>query len=223
VLCVGVGFGVLCRHVVLYCALAPQPTDYCLALACVHCCADLSCVQHGQDTHAPPLDRDFENNHVNFAVLFLKTTLSRQGFLYGAELPAAYANLDDIAYTTPEVTTFHTLVWLLARYEALEHEDTEAELVALLTAMQESRAQDPLLNTLDIDYEYILRQCRLYQRRRYPRVTCCVCCAICPKCIITAMCPSGMLYAAVRYLSAVQLTTVRLTRSEVFVALYSCG
>jgi hypothetical protein len=145
-------------------------------------------------------------------VLFLKTTLSRQGFLYGAELPAAYANLDDIAYTTPEVTTFHTLVWLLARYEALEHEDTEAELVALLTAMQESRAQDPLLNTLDIDYEYILRQCRLYQRRRYPRVTCC---AICPKCIITAMYPSGMLYAAVRYLSAVQLTTVRLTRSEV--------
>lgn len=28
------------------------------------------------------------------------------------------------------------------------------------------QAQDPLLNSLDIDYEYILRQCRLYKRRR---------------------------------------------------------
>lgn len=114
-----------------------------------------------------PLDRDFEGNEINFAIIYLKQTLARQGFKFGAELPAAYANTDDgYAYGTPEAACFHTIVWLLAKYAALEHEQEEEELVALLTCMQESRAQDPLLNSLDIDYEYILRQCRLYKRRR---------------------------------------------------------
>jgi uncharacterized protein YlaN (UPF0358 family) len=113
-----------------------------------------------------PLDRDFEGFQVNFAVLYLKATLARQGFVFGAELPAAFAVGEDLTYSTPEAACFHTLVWLLARYDALEHEDTEQELVALLTCMQHSRAQDPLLSTLDIDLEYILRQCRLYNRRR---------------------------------------------------------
>lgn len=147
--------------------LLPALLSYCNALdAQYHREAQQAHSGHQPEYDLPPLDRDFEYNQVNFAVLFLKTTLSRQGFMFGAELPPAYASADEVTYTTPEAATFHTLVWMLARYEALEHEDTEQELVALLTAMQESRAHDPLLNTLDIDYEYILRQCRLYRRRR---------------------------------------------------------
>ena len=113
-----------------------------------------------------PLDRDFEGNEVNFAVLYLKQTLARQGFSFGAELSSAYGSVEDFMYSTPEAVTFHTVIWMLARYDALEHEREEEELVALLTCMYEARVHDGLLGTLDLDYEYILRQCRLYGRRR---------------------------------------------------------
>jgi hypothetical protein len=143
----------------------PALLSYCTALD-VQLQQQHQAQQDGADFTAAPLDRDFEGNHVNFALLYLKATLSRQGFQYGNELPAAFAPTEDSAYSTPEAACFHTVIWMLAKYDALEHEAEEQELVSLLTCMQESRAHDSLLGALDIDYEYILRQCRLYQRRR---------------------------------------------------------
>ena len=120
----------------------------------------------GSFADAVPLDRDFEGNEINFAILYLKQTLSRQGFKFGAEPAGVYIVPDEFAYGSPEAACFHTLVWMLAKYDALENEGEEEELVALLTVMQESRAHDTVLAALDIDYEYILRQCRQYKRRR---------------------------------------------------------
>jgi len=120
----------------------------------------------GNFSDAVPLDRDFEGNEINFAILYLKQTLSRQGFKFGAEPAGVYIVPDEFAYGSPEAACFHTLVWMLAKYDALENEGEEEELVALLSVMQESRAHDTVLAALDVDYEYILRQCRHYKRRR---------------------------------------------------------
>lgn len=123
-------------------------------------------IRAGSFSDAVPLDRDFEGNEINFAILYLKQTLSRQGFSFGAEPSGVYIVPEEFAYGSPEAACFHTLVWLLAKYDALENENEEDELVALLTVMQESRVHDTVLAALDIDYEYILRQCRQYKRRR---------------------------------------------------------
>ena len=123
-------------------------------------------IRTGSFSEAVPLDRDFEGNEINFAILYLKQTLSRQGFSFGAEPSGVCTVPEEYAYGSPEAACFHTLVWLLAKYDALENQQEEEELVALLTVMQESRVHDTVLSALDVDYEYILRQCRQYKRRR---------------------------------------------------------
>ncbi len=53
-------------------------------------------------------------------------------------------------------------MWLLAKYDESEGEQ---ELVGLLSHMHELQAGGVFAG-FDLDYEYILRQCRLYQRPR---------------------------------------------------------
>jgi hypothetical protein len=133
-----------------------------------------------------PLDRDFEGNEVNFAMLYMKQALAREGFRFGADVSAALAHMDigggdgsgvddtrgggggSSMYgpAALEPALFHTAVWLLARYGPLEHESDDEELVALLDCMQASKVHDTVLSALDIDYDYILRQCRQHKRQR---------------------------------------------------------
>eukprot|EP00428_Durinskia_dybowskii_P070223 CAMPEP_0170407188 /NCGR_PEP_ID=MMETSP0117_2-20130122/28114_1 /TAXON_ID=400756 /ORGANISM="Durinskia baltica, Strain CSIRO CS-38" /LENGTH=1170 /DNA_ID=CAMNT_0010664419 /DNA_START=122 /DNA_END=3634 /DNA_ORIENTATION=+ len=142
-------------------SLLPALLSYCSALDNQH-----GSVDNEGSTQLGRLDRDFEGKQVNFAVLFLKAILARQGFFFGAQLPATISLSEEYTNSNYEASSFHTIIWMLARYDSLEHEQDEQELVALLTCLQVSKAQTTILNYLNIDFGYILRQCRLHGRHR---------------------------------------------------------
>jgi hypothetical protein len=70
----------------------------------------------------------------------------------------------NMSYSSPEPVLFHTLVWLLAKYGDDEEAEEEA-LVGLLSHMQELRVNGVFAH-FDLDFEYMLRQCRLFKRAR---------------------------------------------------------
>lgn len=78
-------------------------------------------IRTGSFADAVPLDRDFEGNEINYAIVYLKQTLYRQGFRFGAEPSGVYVVPEDFS-GSPEAACFHTLVWMLAKYDALENE-----------------------------------------------------------------------------------------------------
>eukprot|EP00605_Chrysophyceae_sp_TOSAG23-4_P000496 GSChrysophyteH1.ASY1.ANO1.556.1 assembled CDS len=60
-----------------------------------------------------------------------------------------------------EVVAFTTLVWLLAKYSAAD----EAELCSFLRSLLDARS-DLSLSRLSINYDYFLRQCKTYGRKK---------------------------------------------------------
>lgn len=131
-----------------------------------------------------PLDRDFEGGQVNFAIRYLRACLDRLnlGFSSGRRLgDGADGDLDmhhyDLMggggggnnYSSPEPVLFHTLIWLLAKYDVREgsgdDDEAEGELFSMLSHMQELRVNNVFAG-FDLDFEYILRQCRLHHRPR---------------------------------------------------------
>lgn len=134
-----------------------------------------------------PLDCDFEGNTVNFAARYLKTVLRRHGLSlprvsrYSRPLQRKLTDPSQIdsnevdsdvcdiehdpsfLYQSPEPIVFHTLTWLLAKYE---DQHCEEQLLALLEVVIDLKEQDSKGFDIAFDYEYMLRQCRLFGKKR---------------------------------------------------------
>lgn len=134
---------------------------------------------------AIPLDSDFEGRKVNFASRFLKTVLRRHGlslprisrYSRQAARSTQQSNDDDLAadeelcdvehdssflYQSPDAIVFHTLTWLLAKYEL----HSEEQLLSLLEVVIDLKEADSRGFEIEFDYEYMLRQCRLFSKAR---------------------------------------------------------
>ena len=91
------------------------------------------------------LDRDYQGKKVNFAVLYLQDVLSS-------------AEENDLV---PEAIVYHTLIWLLAKYD----EPDEKQLFAFLKKICDKKASG-LLQIFGLNGEYMLRQCQRFSRKR---------------------------------------------------------
>jgi hypothetical protein len=126
-------------------------------------------IAEGMDSSAHRLDRDFDGQPVNYAVLYLREVLERLNLGFGnaadgADEDSRYDLMNsNLSYSSPEPVLFHTLVWLLAKYA--DGEEGEEALVALLSHMQDLRINGVFAH-FDLDFEYMLRQCRLFKRSR---------------------------------------------------------
>jgi hypothetical protein len=104
---------------------------------------DPQAIKTGNNT-AQRIDRDFQGNEVNFAILFLQNYLQ-----------SAVAN--DVA---PEAIVYHTLSWLLAKYDDV----AETRLTAFMQQVYEKKQVG--LQVSGLNPEFILRQCKRYNRQR---------------------------------------------------------
>jgi len=91
------------------------------------------------------LDRDYQGKKVNFAVLYLQDVLSS-------------AEENDLV---PEAIVYHTLLWLLAKYD----EPDEKQLVVFLQKICDKKASG-LHQVYGLNGEYMLRQCQRFSRKR---------------------------------------------------------
>jgi hypothetical protein len=87
------------------------------------------------------LDRDYQGKKVNFAVLYLQDVLSS-------------AEENDLV---PEAIVYHTLLWLLAKYD----EPDEKQLVVFLQKICDKKASG-LHQVYGLNGEYMLRQCQRF-------------------------------------------------------------
>ena len=100
----------------------------------------------GRGENRLPLDRDYQGNKVNFAILYL------QEFVNSAEA-------NDII---PEAVIYHTLLWLLAKYD---DSDDESEISFFLQQIYDKKTAG-LFQVVGLNNEYILRQCQRFDRKR---------------------------------------------------------
>ena len=104
--------------------------------------AAVSAASSSSSTAIARLDMDKNGAQVNFAIKYLQEcVLVREGPM--------------------EVIVFHTLLWFLAKYD----NPNEAELCAYLEKLI-SMKQEGLFATIKLNCEYIVRQCKLFKRRR---------------------------------------------------------
>lgn len=106
--------------------------------------AQLSGKQAESDEKMPRLDQDSSGAQANFAVRYLSEYV---------------ANVRD--GRNVEIVAFHTMLWFLVKYDASD----ESELCAYLERLFEMK-EDGFFAGLKINYEYILRQCKSFNRRR---------------------------------------------------------
>ena len=97
------------------------------------------------DSPCAPLDRDFHGNKTNFAIAYLQDYLSN-------------AEIND---NVPDAIVYHTLVWLLAKYD----DAGEGELTAFLQQIYDKRCLGAL-HISGFNPEYVLRQCKRFDRKR---------------------------------------------------------
>eukprot|EP01038_Epipyxis_sp_PR26KG_P012525 gene12525-16800_t len=125
------------------------------------------------------LNSDYQGNPVNFAIQFLEACLEKFGLI----LTPSKVDWTDSTYSSyqmPEPIIMHTLVWLLAKYETNDSKNDNTQksdkLSLLLQAcidLKERRIDDARIGdglyelvSKNMDYEYILRQCRIFNKPR---------------------------------------------------------
>jgi len=106
--------------------------------------AQLSGKQVEGDEKMPRLDVDSAGAKANFAVKYLNEYV---------------ANVRDGRHV--EIVAFHTMLWFLVKYDASD----ESKLCAYLERLFEMK-EEGFFTGLKINYEYILRQCKAFQRKR---------------------------------------------------------
>lgn len=102
-------------------------------------------VDSDSDSARAPMDRDFHGNKTNFAIVYLQD----------------YLNNAEVNDNVPDAIVYHTLVWLLAKYD----DAGEGELTAFLQQIYDKRCLGAM-HIGGFNPEYVLRQCKRFDRKR---------------------------------------------------------
>lgn len=115
------------------------------------------------------LDVDYAGNVKNFAIFYLEELLKGLG-LTSIDSPEtdfridpALRNYEIWKYSSPDPILLPTLGWLLAKYDNSIKEVKVCRFMQELVAMQQAQA---LEEVVPLDIEGLLRQCRIFHRRR---------------------------------------------------------
>eukprot|EP01036_Dinobryon_divergens_P033721 gene33721-43579_t len=129
---------------------------------------------HQPHQAAHRVDVDFEGKKVNFAIRFLQQYILNLniGFSFSfAGTDSSTVDLDAILTSSSlsaqiEPCLIHSLVWMLAKYDQSQTSEVNSDLVALLKHLLVLREASTRLGLGEMDCEFILRQCRLFGKRR---------------------------------------------------------
>lgn len=113
------------------------------------------------------LDVDYAGNTKNFAIAFFEELLRRHGLVFDGESDGYIVdpnerNYDQWRCGSPDPIILSTATWLLAKYDS----SSEAKICRFVQELHGLHSALALADVVAFDAEFVLRQCRLFRRKR---------------------------------------------------------